>query len=117
MGRQFVSWAVKHPHRYRFMFQAMDAGALLHEQDQDSARAGLYLLESLVRSGHDAGEFEVADPRVVATMLFSSLHGLVSLFLANRLDDEIVPCARLFYDQHSVGWITKFLDTQPRDSQ
>ena len=111
MGIRFVSWASENPHRYRFMFQ--DTDALLSEEDQYLARSALTLLASIIESGKAAGRFDVQSPSATATMLFASLHGLVSLYLAERLDNEIVPSLAEFYETHSLRWIDALLMAHP----
>ena len=101
MGMRFVSWASENPHRYRFMFQ--DTDALLSKEDQNLARSALVLLESIIESGHSAGRFDVQNPSATATVLFASLHGLASLYLAERLDNEIVPSLAQFYRRIAFG--------------
>jgi AcrR family transcriptional regulator len=114
IGHQFLSWAVEHPTRYRFMFHSTAPESLLDPADQQIARAGLHALESILATGAQAGDISTDDPAALATMLFASLHGLVSLFLAQRLDPTTVADPVLFYDRHSARWIESLLHTDDR---
>jgi len=104
MGEAFVNWAVQNPTYYRFMFQS---GTLLKEADQKIARAGLSYLAVLLR---DSPELPTPNnPQATATLLFSSLHGLVSLFLDQRLEESLVFDLRTFYKAHYAPWIQSLL--------
>ena len=59
------------------MFQVTDPDALLNEEDQEIARAGLKLLETLITEGIREGDFAPQDAAASATLLFASLHGLI----------------------------------------
>ena len=109
LGRRFLSWAVAHPARYRFMFHSTEPEALLDEGDQALARAPLSYLEALLQQGADRGELKVEDASSLAVMLFATLHGLVSLYLAQRLDDATVEDPVTFYDRWSSSWIRALL--------
>ena len=113
LGSRFLAWAVAHPARYRFMFHSTEPEALLDEADQAMARAPLHYLEALLRQGAERGELEVEDASSLAVMLFATLHGLVSLYLAQRLDDATVADPVAFYDRWSSTWISALL-SEPR---
>jgi AcrR family transcriptional regulator len=84
MREAYVRFALHHPDEYRVMFE-------LHQEPEEkypslaaeSHRAFSYLEEAVGRATVDgviAGE-----PRTVAHLLWSSLHGMVSLHLAGKL--------------------------------
>ncbi len=104
MGGGFIRWAVTHPARYHFMFHSTEPEALLNENEQKTARAGLFFLEALIREGIRKKEFEVEDPAATATMLFASLHGLISLHLAKRLDPSVAADPVAFFERNSAIW-------------
>lgn len=110
LGDRFMSWAVAHPGRYRFMFHSTEPEALLDEADQALARAPLRTLEGLLTQAAQAGALEVEDPAAAAVMLFATLHGLLSLHLAQRLDPDTVADPVEFYRR----WVPTWLATMTR---
>lgn len=105
VGRRFMAWADAHPARYRLMFQSIDAEVLLAPAEQELARAPLRYLEALLARGCATGALQNVDPRATAVMLFASLHGLISLHLAGRLDPSTVADPLSFYDQWADQWL------------
>jgi len=112
LGAAFIRWGLAHPARYRFMFHTTEADALLDEADQEVARAGLRLLEQLIAEGVEAGEFAEQDAAASATLLFASLHGLISLYTAQRLDPAHISDLQVFYEDHATLWMSRLLTPQ-----
>ena len=109
LGAAFIKWSLLHPARYRFMFNSIEAAAILSDEDQETARSGLRVLEALIRNGTESGEFAVEDPGAAATILFATLHGLVSLHIAQRLDHEQIEDLSSFYENHVTTWFGRLL--------
>lgn len=109
MGRDFLCWAVAHPAQYRFMFHATEPGALLEGPEQALARMPLTYVKSLIEAANARGDMWVEDPESMATMLFSTLHGLVSLHLSQRLNPAHVPDPIAFYDRYASFWLESLL--------
>ena len=86
------------------MFQS---AILLPTHDQKIARAGLLYLSKLIEQ--DQNIRVQGTPQATATLLFSSLHGLVSLFLDQRMDPDVTSNPHQFYKQHYVPWIQVLL--------
>lgn len=101
LGVRFVSWAVAHPARYRFMFLADEPDALLTPEEQALARAPLAALAQLLQA---APLRPGLDPNAAATWLFAGLHGLISLHLQARLDTATVPDPADFVRVHGAIW-------------
>lgn len=111
LGSRFIGWAIAHPGRYHFMFHATAPEALLQPADQALARAPLRYLEQLLARGHSCGALRVEDPAAAAVMLFATLHGLVSLHLAARLDPVTVPDLQAFHERWSATWLVALAAT------
>ena len=101
LGVRFVTWAVAHPARYRFMFLADEPDALLTPQEQALARGPL---EALAAALAAAPLRPGLDPNAAATWLFAGLHGLIALHLQGRLDPETVPDPADFVRVHGAIW-------------
>ena len=87
---RFVEFGLNNPEYYEIMF-------LLHPEHMDRypaekyrrARRNLDVIAAALADGHDAGVFAVEDTRVTASSVWASLHGAVSLLLAERIDVRI----------------------------
>jgi AcrR family transcriptional regulator len=109
LGRDFLVWAVEHPAQYHFMFHTTEPDVLLDEPEQALARMPLEHLKILLEAGNARGDLAVDAPASLATMLFATLHGLVSLHLSRRLDRQQVPDPVEFYDQWASVWLDSLL--------
>jgi AcrR family transcriptional regulator len=110
LARAYVAFGVGNPEYYEVMFQ-------LHPERMERypaeayrrARRNLELLEEALSAGNVAGTFAAPSPAVAAHVLWASMHGIVSLLLAQRLDvridrDELVDAAvRHALDGFRVG--------------
>jgi AcrR family transcriptional regulator len=86
LGAAFVSWGVANPVRYEFMFHNAQPEASLDAAERQLVMSPLWALEALLEAAVATGELVELDPKTVALMMFSSVHGLVSLHLAHRLE-------------------------------
>lgn len=88
--RQFITFGLENPEYYEVMF-------LLHPEYMERypaekyrrARRNLDLIAVALSEGAACGLFELDDPRISASAVWASLHGAVSLLLAERLDVRI----------------------------
>ena len=110
LGVRFVTWAVAHPARYRFMFLADEPDALLTPQEQALARGPLAALAAALAA---APLRPGLDPDAAATWLFAGLHGLIALHLQGRLDPETVPDPANFVRVHGAIWSATLFRESP----
>ncbi len=101
LGVRFVSWAMAHPARYRFMFLSDEPDALLTAEEQALARAPLTVLADILAA---APLRPGLDPHAAATWLFAGVHGLIALHLHARLDPAEVPDPAEFIRVHGAIW-------------
>jgi AcrR family transcriptional regulator len=93
IGLGYVEFAMDHPNHYRFMFMTRhpepDASDLAHDRSDPDQDAYAFL-RATVAEAIEAGRLreDCDDPDLVAQVLWSGVHGLVSLHL-NKGDD---PC-------------------------
>lgn len=88
--RRFIQFGLDNPEYYEIMF-------LLHPERMERypaekyrrARRNLDVIAETLAAGSDEEVFAVEDPRVAASTVWASLHGAVSLLLAERLDIRI----------------------------
>jgi AcrR family transcriptional regulator len=89
LGVAYITNALTNPHLYRFMFVEP-----LIDGDPD---AGLFTFEILVAGvarAIEAGRFAAADPERLATQLWATAHGTVTLHLSGLLTiDELAECS------------------------
>jgi AcrR family transcriptional regulator len=90
LARAYVAFGVDNPEYYEVMFQ-------LHPERMERypaeayrrARRNLELLEQALTEGTANGALAAPAPAVAAHVLWASMHGIVSLLLAQRLDVRI----------------------------
>lgn len=88
--RQFIAFGLDNPEYYEIMF-------LLHPEHMERypaekyrrARRNLDVIAATLADGVDQGCFDADDARVSASAVWASLHGAVSLLLAERVDIRI----------------------------
>lgn len=88
--RRFIAFGLENPEYYEIMF-------LLHPEHMERypaekyrrARRNLDVIAATLADGVEAGCFETDDARVSASAIWASLHGAVSLLLAERVDIRI----------------------------
>jgi len=87
---RFITFGLDNPEYYEIMF-------LLHPEHMERypaekyrrARRNLDVIAATLSDGVEAGCFQTDDPRVSASAVWASLHGAVSLLLAERVDIRI----------------------------
>ncbi len=90
LSRRYVHFGLDNPEYYEVMF-------LLHPERMARypvekyrrARENLELFAEALEAGVAAGQFDIDDPAVSASVLWTSMHGTVALLLAQRLDVRI----------------------------
>ena len=89
MAIAYVRFAMRHRARYGVMFDAtLYRSADRAEWREDSARA-FSLLEDTIRDGQREGEVRKGDPTLLATVVWSHIHGISTLRLAVGPDGEL----------------------------
>ena len=98
--RAYVRFGLENPEYYEVMFQLHpERMARYPAEDYRRARRNVELFGETLAAGEAAGAFSGPNPPEVASaVLWTSLHGLVSLHLARRVDvrlagDELVEAA------------------------
>ena len=97
LGRAYAAFGLQHPNHYRFMFLTPDKN---HELDPDSpGHRSFGLLQGTVARAVASGRFRTVDPDLAAQVLWSSLHGVVSLLITLRPQHWPTPPAQDLVDQ------------------
>ncbi|OZC02290.1 TetR/AcrR family transcriptional regulator [Rubricoccus marinus] len=88
LSRAYVDFGLDNPELYEVMFQLHpERMARFPAEDYRRARRNLDLFEDVLASGAEASVLDAEPtPEVAAHALWTSLHGLVSLRLAERID-------------------------------
>lgn len=83
-GRAYIDFALDHPGYYLLMFRAptpgFEASPALEREGQRSWMG----LVKMVEAGQAAGRLRQGDPQSLALVIWSGIHGLVSLILDGR---------------------------------
>jgi AcrR family transcriptional regulator len=96
IGRAYVSFAEEHPSQYRFMFMTVlpeleHAPGYIDRAKLSPEHNAYLFLRDACQSAIDAGRLrpEYSDADLVAQIVWSSVHGLVSLRITKTHDDWI----------------------------
>ena len=93
IGRSYVAFGLENPEEYKLVFMTDSAfmesifGENMKTPDDPGARAFDFLTET-VRACQSAGVMIAGDPTVIAEMLWTSVHGIVSMALTCRVAIE-----------------------------
>lgn len=100
LSRAYVRFGLQNPEYYEVMFQLHpERMARYPAEDYRRARRNVELFGETIAAGVEAGALTAPNPPEVASaVLWTALHGLVSLHLAERMDvrlagDELVEAA------------------------
>jgi AcrR family transcriptional regulator len=80
-GRRYRSLALRHPGRYALMFERARGGWEPSDADLDRAASAFHALEARVAAGQATGTFRAGRSADVAELVWSAVHGHVSLEL------------------------------------
>ncbi|MFB6098924.1 MAG: TetR/AcrR family transcriptional regulator [Salinibacter sp.] len=90
--RCFVEFGLDNPEYYEIMFQLRPERMERYPPEKyRQARENLGFFAEALEAGVDADIFDVNDVHVSATTVWASLHGTISLLLADRVDVRIEP--------------------------
>jgi len=92
--RCFVEFGLDNPEYYEIMFQLRPERMERYPPEKyRQARENLQFFAQALEEGVEKEIFEVEDTRVSASTVWASLHGTISLLLADRVDVQIDPDA------------------------
>jgi AcrR family transcriptional regulator len=107
LGRAYAAFGLEWPNHYRFMFLTPNKN---HDIDAESpGHRSFGLLRSAVQRAVTAGRFREIDPDVTAQVLWSSLHGVVSLLITMQPQHWPTPPAKDLVEQVIEHGIRGFL--------
>ena len=90
--RCFIDFGLDNPEYYEIMFQLRPERMERYPAEKyRAARGNLDLFSRALQEGAESGLFDIQDPDVLASTIWASLHGTVSLLLADRVDARIEP--------------------------
>lgn len=106
LGRAYITFAIAQPQAYRIMFELgrearIDGDLLAQPEKREAILCGWQPLQSAIIELHEAGHIE-GDPLTLAHLAWTTLHGLVTLELSQKLllgrdfDDLVEPSIEFF---------------------
>lgn len=88
--RCFIDFGLDNPEYYEIMFQLRPERMKRYPPEKyRQARSNLELFGRVLAEGDEQGIFGIEDAKVAASTIWASLHGTVSLLLAERVDVSI----------------------------
>ncbi|MDK2777184.1 MAG: TetR/AcrR family transcriptional regulator [Pseudomonadota bacterium] len=85
-GEAYIRYAISNPEKYRLVFGNTIANRQSYPQLCDSGNRSFTVLVELIESGIRSGEFTRAEPRLLANLCWSSIHGFASLCIDGIFD-------------------------------
>lgn len=82
-GHAYLDWAVTHPEHYRILFMTATGSPSTPDDGDPRQSAGLAELIGNLERGIADGSLTPGDPLLMALMLWSTVHGMASLAVAN----------------------------------
>ncbi|MEP0549002.1 MAG: TetR/AcrR family transcriptional regulator [Rhodothermales bacterium] len=90
LSRRYVEFGLDNPEYYEIMFMLHPERMSRYPAEKyRRARRNLEVFTETLREGADAGQLDVEDAAVAASVLWAALHGAVGLLLARRVDVRI----------------------------
>jgi AcrR family transcriptional regulator len=88
--RCFIDFGLENPEYYEIMFQLRPERMERYPPEKyRKARSNLDFFGKALQEGEEQGIFTIDDAKVTASTIWASLHGTVSLLLAERVDVSI----------------------------
>lgn len=89
---RYVAFGLENPEYYEVMFQLHPARMARYPVEKyRKARKNLEVFRDVIEAGQRMSLFREGDALLKATAVWTSLHGLVSLLIAQRVDQQIAP--------------------------
>jgi AcrR family transcriptional regulator len=82
-GHAYLDWAITHPEHYRILFMTSTGSPSPANDADPRGAAGMAELIDNLERGIAEGFFKPGDPLLMALMLWSVVHGIASLAVAN----------------------------------
>ncbi|WNJ16978.1 TetR/AcrR family transcriptional regulator [Pontibacter sp. G13] len=104
MGRRYIQFGMENPMYYDLMFIARAPMNAIHEEESwECAFETFDVLEKTVKDGIDQGYLRDMDPGVLSFTVWSHVHGMVSLYLRDRM--------KMFPPEIQIPLMNQSLDT------
>jgi AcrR family transcriptional regulator len=84
MGLAYLEFASKNRAHFEVMFLPLDDGSARPAKGGEAARRAFAILEETVREGQASGEVQQGDSAAIASLIWSSIHGISLLKLAGE---------------------------------
>jgi hypothetical protein len=115
-GHAYLEWAVTHPEHYRILFMTPPASQATPDDAEPRQAAGLAELIGNLERGIAEGSFEPGDPLLMALMLWSTVHGMASLAVANpALPRDLAHVVVELTGRSVIGSLARGLAPHPED--
>lgn len=113
MGENYIKFGISHPEFYDIMFimrAPMQAIESTMECEWKSGDTALGRLKDTIREGMDKGLIVKGDVDAVSMVIWSMVHGLVSLSIRDRFNKLVPPEAVVPMMTQALNWLLETLD-------
>ena len=84
-GTAYIQFAIAHPSHYRVMFGALQVNNTAVPSLNTAAQEAFAVMEKAIASGQTLGKIKAGDPRQLAWVAWSLVHGLALLLIDHQL--------------------------------
>lgn len=113
MGENYIKFGISHPEFYDIMFimrAPMQAIESTIECEWKSGDTALGRLKDTIREGMDKGLIVKGDVDAVSMVIWSMVHGLVSLSIRDRFNKLVPPEAVVPMMNQALNWLLETID-------
>jgi len=104
LGRVYINFAISHPAYYDLMFIMRSPMESTHTVDDwPNGKKSHDILTSAVSECMEQGYFKHHDPHALSFMIWSTVHGIVTLYLRNRM--------KMYHNEERKMLLDKALDS------
>lgn len=109
-GVAYVEWAIAHPSHYRVMFGTSGERFQTYPDLEVAANGTFMVLVEAIAAGQAAGVLQAGEPRQLARVAWSLVHGLAMLAIDSQIkftsQQELRSLAEFATQSLAVGWKT-----------
>jgi AcrR family transcriptional regulator len=116
MGENYLNFGMENPEYYNLMFIEREPMKNLSGCEWENGDAALTILRATVQECMEKGYLAKGDPHLVSLSVWSTVHGLVSLAIRERME-KFVPQKEMLLRvmMESLNWLVNSIDISGKD--
>lgn len=116
MGENYLNFGIANPEYYSLMFIDPEPMKKLKNCDWENGDLAINLLKAIVRECMERGYLAKGDPHLVSLSVWSTVHGLVSLAIRERME-KFIPQKEMLLRvmMESLNWLVNSIDISGKE--